>query len=117
MKTSLKIGRHRKKNSLFDARITAYNRDFSRCSSWGRSIKLNRKYLFFFAQITLLLQNQDELNVQIKQLANTDKKPTACHEMCDHILRRVQELERVVQQNAEELAQMKSHLQNAHDSS
>ncbi|XP_065211915.1 uncharacterized protein olf186-M isoform X4 [Planococcus citri] len=61
-------------------------------------------------QMTLLLQHQSQLSAQIKELSVVDKKPTSCHELCDHILKRVHELELLVQQNAQELAQMKYQL-------
>lgn len=61
-------------------------------------------------QVILLLQQQRQLSAQIKELSVVDKKPSSCHEMCDHILKRVQELELLVQQIAQELAHMKYQL-------
>lgn len=60
----------------------------------------------------LLLQQQRQLSAQIKELIFVDKKPSSCHEMCNHVLKRIQELELLVQQNAQELAHMKYQLLN-----
>lgn len=63
-------------------------------------------------QMTLLLQHQSQLSAQMREVSNVGSKPSSCHEMCDHILKRVQELESLVERNARELAQMKHELLN-----
>ena len=62
------------------------------------------------AQMTLLLQQQNQLSAQIKELSVVGATPSSCNKMCDHLLKRVQELELLVQQNAQELAHMKNQL-------
>lgn len=62
--------------------------------------------------MTVLLHHQTHLNSQLAELTVRAQNPTACHDMCEMILQRVRGLEQLVEQNANELALMKSQLLN-----
>ncbi len=60
--------------------------------------------------MALLLQHQNQLSAQIRELSDVDNRPSSCHDMCENVSRRVRELELLVQENAQELARMKFQL-------
>ncbi|XP_050541185.1 uncharacterized protein LOC126905471 isoform X2 [Daktulosphaira vitifoliae] len=63
-------------------------------------------------QMNALLHHQTHLNNQLVELTARAQNPIACHDMCELILQRVQGLEQLVEQNANDLALMKAHLLN-----
>lgn len=56
--------------------------------------------------MTVLLQHQSDLRIQLQELS-AGQEPLSCHQLCEVVMRRIRGLELVVRRNMKELAEIK----------